>query len=172
MVRLHYAYFPRDDGLGRPGDRHRRRRDLFCDHEILHQSEKLDRLQPVKWSFYRMHSKVLLFLQHKLRRRDRALLQPHIYNILRRQTWTVANDKIQYHQMKVDLKKAVQEKSFEKGVVTLMQQVGIPDKFLHGVSGEEVGTQDWLDTFRGIAVEAEDMVRVTNLVPCLQRAST
>ena len=62
---------------------------------------------------------------------------------------------------KVDLKKAVQEKSFEKGVVTLMQQVGIPDKFLHGVSGEEVGTQDWLDTFRGIAVEAEDMVTDT-----------
>ena len=57
----------------------------------------------------------------------------------------------------VDLKAAGKEKSFEKGVVTLMQQVGIPDKFLHGISGEEVGSEDWLDTFRSLAVEAEDI---------------
>ena len=46
--------------------------------------------------------------------------------------------------------------SFERGVVTLLSSAGVSQKYLHGITGEEVGSEDWMDTFRKAATESSE----------------
>ena len=67
-----------------------------------------------------------------------------------------------FNSMKsVDLPKAFQEDSFHTGVISVMKQAGIPDQYLHGLSGQAVGSDDWLSTFKNFASAAGDFIADT-----------
>ena len=48
--------------------------------------------------------------------------------------------------------------SFEAGVVNILRQGGVPEQYLAGLGGEPVGSDAWLDAFRGVVYKAEDVV--------------
>ena len=62
---------------------------------------------------------------------------------------------------KVDLEKVKDAPSFNAAVVQLLGQAGAPQDFLTTVSGENVGTDDWLDAFNDMAVQAEEWAENT-----------
>ena len=64
---------------------------------------------------------------------------------------------------KVDLPKAFRDDSFHSGVVNVMKQAGIPDQYLHGLSGQAVGSEDWLSTFKKFASAAGDFIADTTV---------
>ena len=41
-------------------------------------------------------------------------------------------------------------KSFGAGIVGILRDVGVDEGHLHGLAGEDVGANDWMDSFRGI----------------------
>ena len=58
----------------------------------------------------------------------------------------------------VDIIKTVgKEKSFNAGVVDIMKDAGIPEKFLSGVGGEDVGSDEWMVAFKGMAEAGADL---------------
>ena len=73
--------------------------------------------------------------------------------------------KSSFNSMKnsVDLPKALHEDSFHTGVVKIMRQAGIPDKYLHGLSGQAVGSADWLSTFKNFARATGDFLTDTGV---------
>ena len=74
----------------------------------------------------------------------------------------------------IDLKRSADMPSFEAGVVDVLRQGGVPEQFLAGIGGETVGSDAWLDAFRGVAETAEDVVidtAITGLLAAIAPAS-
>ena len=46
--------------------------------------------------------------------------------------------------------------SFGDAVVTILHDAGVKKEHLSGLAGENVGSDDWLDAFKGMAVQAEE----------------
>ena len=62
----------------------------------------------------------------------------------------------------VQLRKTVESaESFNAGVVKIMKDAGIPDKFLVGMGGEDVGTTEWLATVEGLAEAGAELAADT-----------
>ena len=62
----------------------------------------------------------------------------------------------------VQLRKTVESaESFNAGVVKIMKDAGIPDKFLVGLGGEDVGTTEWLATVEGLAEAGAELAADT-----------
>ena len=47
-------------------------------------------------------------------------------------------------------------KSFGAGIVGILRDVGVDESHLHGLTGEKVGANDWMDAFRGIMEDVEN----------------